>query len=136
MTLQQSHSGGCLCGAVRFAARHNGEVSVCHCSMCRRAMGGPMLAVICEGEPRFEKCEALGIYRSSDTAERGFCQRCGSQLFYHGMADDSYAFTAGSFDDQSGLVMIEQIFLADKPDFYALANETRCFSGDRTPDET
>ncbi|WP_106478882.1 GFA family protein [Phytohalomonas tamaricis] len=134
MTTQQ-HAGGCLCGAVRFSIVHGGEVSVCHCSMCRRAMGGPMFAIICEGKPTFENRAMLGVYRSSEIAERGFCQRCGSQLFFHGLEDDSYAFTAGSFDDQSEMVITEQIFMADKPGFYALANETHEFRHDRIPDE-
>lgn len=41
MTTQQStHSGGCLCGAVRFSA--SGEPlgsNHCHCGMCRKDSG-------------------------------------------------------------------------------------------------
>ncbi|MHB0777109.1 GFA family protein [Halomonas sp. WWR20] len=135
MTDQQRHSGGCLCGAVRFTVAHGGEVDVCHCSMCQRLMGGPMLGVHCVDAPVFEDRSALGIYRSSAIAERGFCQRCGSQLFYHQLEKDSYAFTAGSFDDKSMMVLIEQIFMAAKPGFYTLANETRQYCNDNTPDE-
>jgi hypothetical protein len=43
----QVYAGGCLCGAVRFEAR--GEPtgsSHCHCEMCRRASGAPVVTFI------------------------------------------------------------------------------------------
>ncbi|OHV08758.1 GFA family protein [Kushneria phosphatilytica] len=118
-------SGGCLCGAVRYTLQHSGEVSVCHCRMCQRLAGGPMFAVACVEGPRFEDESAVGRYRSSEQAERGFCRHCGSQLFFHNLKADTYAVTAGMLDDPEGLVMTEQIWMSAKPGFYELANETR-----------
>ncbi len=32
-------SGGCQCGAVRFACESVSGASICHCRMCQKAMG-------------------------------------------------------------------------------------------------
>ena len=40
------HAGGCLCGAVRYELAAEGafDAGYCHCSMCRRSTGAPVLA--------------------------------------------------------------------------------------------
>ncbi len=32
-------TGGCQCGAVRFACESLGRASLCHCRMCQKAFG-------------------------------------------------------------------------------------------------
>ena len=68
-----SHTGGCLCGAVRYEV--NGklrDVLECHCSMCRRVHGhiGAYSAV---PKASLEMTDATGLrwYKSSDKARRG-----------------------------------------------------------------
>ncbi len=78
--------GGCLCGDVRFVARLPSKwVAHCHCTLCRRAHGAAfvtwvgMEAARCAiDDPR----SRLQWYASSPGAERGFCSRCGSMLFF------------------------------------------------------
>ena len=68
-------SGGCLCGAVRFtAAPANREVGACHCSMCRRWSAGPFLVRDCGTTLKIADPSSLGVYRSSEWAERAFCK--------------------------------------------------------------
>ena len=80
-------------------------------------------AVTVEGQ------ESIGRIRSSDWAERGFCTKCGSNLFYHLVGSNDYQIAAGLFDDQSMLRMSLQVFTDSKPDFYGFANETKMMTG-------
>jgi hypothetical protein len=123
-------SGHCLCGAVKFTAKlASHDVAVCHCGMCRRWTGGPLMYVDVAGAPVFEGAEAITVYRSSDTGERGFCSRCGSILFWKVAGEDRYTFTAGALDDPSTLVLTKEIFIEDKPAFYDFANATEKQAG-------
>ncbi|QEE18721.1 GFA family protein [Youhaiella tibetensis] len=79
-----SMSGGCQCGAVRFAFDAPPEnVHVCHCRMCQKAVGGPF-AVICPVlKSSFRVTRgAFSWFRSSDLARRGFCSNCGTPMIF------------------------------------------------------
>lgn len=123
-------SGRCLCGAVAYMAKAAAcEVHACHCGMCRRWTGGPLMYFDTDGAPVFTGREHVGLYRSSDTGERGFCTRCGSVLFWKVAGEERYTFTAGSLDDPAGFAFTRQIFVEDKPPFYDFANETQKLRG-------
>ncbi len=123
-------TGRCLCGAVRYSAVvKNREVGACHCSMCRRWAGGPFLVVETDGTPLFENDEHVATYRASDWGERGFCRRCGTNLFWR-MQDGSHvAVSAGTLDDDGGLRFTSEIFIDEKPGYYDFANATSRLSG-------
>lgn len=98
--------GGCLCGALRYQVR--GEpitVALCHCSMCRRSAGAPVVAWAMYAREDFAFVEGKpALYSSSPGAERGFCGNCGTQLtftaeFLPGLVD----LTVASLDDASRL---------------------------------
>ena len=68
--------GNCLCGKVRISAKHvSTHAGACHCGMCRKWSGGPLMAVNCGTEISFEGTENISIYDSSEWAERGFCKK-------------------------------------------------------------
>jgi hypothetical protein len=130
MTDTYEVKGHCLCGAVTYAATaESHDVHACHCGMCRRWTGGPLVYIHAVGKPVFTGTDQLGVYRSSDWGERGFCRKCGSILFWKTVGQDRYTLAAGSLDDQSGLVFKRQIFIDDKPDYYDFANETIKLTG-------
>lgn len=93
--------GGCLCGAIRFAASGPPQAPhTCSCGMCRRHTGAltvawvefPSSAVAWtgpDGAPR--------LFRSSRTSSRAFCATCGSSI---GAVDDApvIALLLGAFD--------------------------------------
>lgn len=123
-------SGRCLCGAVTFAADvAKREADVCHCSMCRRWAAGPYIGLSHNGDVAFTGSENIGLYKSSDWAERGFCKICGSSLFYHLLGTDHYSFSANALDDDAGLVLTLQIFIEEKPGYYDFANDTPKLTG-------
>jgi hypothetical protein len=121
-TASTTHHGGCLCGAVRYTI--NGpmrNVIACHCSQCRRTSGhyaamssAPSASIAVASD------ETLCWYRSSATAERGFCRVCGSNLFWRELGSDTTSITAGSLDTPTGLAIDQHIFVADKSDYYEL----------------
>ena len=59
-------------------------------------------------------------FRSSDTAERGFCGVCGSNLFWRPFSGDGISIFAGSIDGPTGLSMVCQIHVEDAGDYYDL----------------
>jgi len=108
------------------------HVGACHCNMCRKWTGGPEFAIECESEnTRFEGEDNITVYNSSEWAERGFCKRCGSNLFYRLKETGLYAIPPGLFDDDDleDLVLAEQVFIDEKPAFYTFAEKTRELTG-------
>src|SRR6266536_3267667 len=76
-------TGGCQCGAVRYALYTPPDrAGICHCRMCQKAVGGPP-----------------ATFRSSSAAERGFCARCGTPLYFaYVKRPGSISMTIGSLD--------------------------------------
>jgi hypothetical protein len=123
-------SGRCLCGAVTFKADiAKREVDICHCSMCRRWSAGPYIGLGHDGTVAFAGADNIGVYKSSEWAERAFCKVCGSSLYYHLLGTDHYSFSASTLDDQSRLVLTLQIFIEEKPAYYDFANDTPKLTG-------
>jgi hypothetical protein len=130
MTEQKMLGGQCLCGAVRVAARtETRDVGACHCGMCRRWGGGPLLAVNCGTEVRFDGLQHVAVHDSSDWAQRGFCRNCGTHLYYRLKESGRYFLPVGLFDEQRGWVLAEQVFVDEQPGYYAFSNETRRMTG-------
>jgi hypothetical protein len=90
--------------------------------MCRRWSGGPGLTAAA-GRVRFEGAGHIGRYDSSEWAERGFCTRCGSHLFYRLKARDHYYLWLGAFDDPSPFRLAGEIYVDEKPAGYAFAGD-------------
>jgi hypothetical protein len=132
MTAQRI-SGGCLCGEVRYtAAPEKLEMDACHCDMCRRWSGGVLMTVPCNDVVVAEKSQ-LGVYHSSDWAERVFCTRCGTSLFWR-LRDEGGGHVAVSFpsiDEPPEMVFAEEIFIDEKPALYAFAGDRRRKTGDQ-----
>ena len=119
-----SHEGRCLCGAVSFTAEAvDPHVHACHCSMCRNWTGGPMMAASATGVV-FQGDEHLGVYQSSDWAERGFCRQCGTSLYYRLREAEpgSYIMATGSFDSDD-FTVVGEIYVDEKPDGYDFAGD-------------
>lgn len=123
--IQTQTSGQCLCGAVTVHVElEKASFDACHCSMCRRWGGGPLLAVGVEDRMRMEGAENVSVYSSSDWAERGFCKHCGTHLFYRLKGEQLYSVPLGLIEGDLPWTFSEQIFIDEKPPCYEFANET------------
>ena len=123
MTNIESANGRCLCGAVIFAAQEvETHFHTCHCDMCRNWSGGPLLAAKAKSV-RFGGEENIRRFSSSDWAERGFCSRCGSNLFYHLKGGEGYVLCLGAFADESAFELAGEIYVDKKPPGYSFAGE-------------
>ncbi len=116
--------GRCLCGGVTVKAEVAPVFDACHCGMCRRWGGGPLLAVHAGAETEFTGGDLISSYTSSDWAERGFCKRCGTHLYYRMTHDGQYILPLGLLDEGFEPHFNEQIFVDRKPGCYSFANET------------
>ena len=116
-------NGSCNCGAIQY--RVTGPVwgaSNCHCGQCRKQSGNvwasavvPQSDLTITGEPRW--------YASSTDAQRGFCPTCGSFLFWKHNEETSMSFSLGTIDGPTGLTIEKHIFVADKGDYYNIADK-------------
>lgn len=77
--------GGCLCNGVRY--EYDGtinEISMCHCSMCRKAQGSAYVAISPVDAARLKITkgqELLKEYRAVPNKARVFCSNCGSPIY-------------------------------------------------------
>lgn len=119
----QTHLGGCLCGAIRYRVTGKLRAAVaCHCRQCRKT-SGHFVTATAVGSDRLEiddTQKALTWYRSSDVARRGFCDRCGSSLFWQSDGEDVVSIMAGTLEGATGLHTAMHIFVADRGDYYEL----------------
>ncbi|HEY1943893.1 MAG TPA: GFA family protein [Roseiarcus sp.] len=98
-------TGGCQCGAVRYRLNASPKgASICHCRMCQKAGAAPYMAFAPVQAAQFEITRgALGIFKSSDIAERGFCAACGTPLTYRNVASSRISVTICSLDDPNAV---------------------------------
>lgn len=105
--------GGCLCGAVRYAApgAEPAAVALCHCDDCQRQSGAPFsLNVVIDADAfRVEDSSTLRTFNTTgqetgEVRDRVFCGDCGSPI-YTTLAEmgGMIALKAGTLDDRSWL---------------------------------
>lgn len=98
--------GGCHCGAIRFEADADAveDAGFCHCSICRKTSGAPMIAWAFMREQGFRLLQGQPRqYRSSAACERMFCETCGCQLFYRQPGVAGTGIHSAILDDPNAL---------------------------------
>ena len=100
-TREPVFTGGCQCGAVRYALYSvPTEPSICHCRMCQKAFGNYFAALA--GVPMADLAWTRGrpgTFDSSELVERGFCRDCGTPLFFRYRNRDRISVSIGSLDE-------------------------------------
>jgi hypothetical protein len=127
--------GGCLCGLIRYrGTKPTLRGVICHCSMCRKHSGAPILAFVhfaaasfawSKGEPTW--------YRSSRYAERGFCPSCGSTV---GMREEVLAdrvqICVGSLDTPDEAVIDDHVWVSQRVRWFDVKDDRPRFQGSST----
>ncbi|GGH57716.1 GFA family protein [Frigidibacter albus] len=119
-----THKGSCLCGAVRFeVAGDLAPADACHCTMCRKLSGHYFASTdVPRDRLTVQGNDAVRWYQSSEKVRRGFCGTCGAQLFFDPPHRDSIAVAMGAFEGATGTHLHLHIFVADKGDYYEIAD--------------
>lgn len=116
------HRGHCLCGDITFTlAAAPKDASACHCGQCRRQSGHVWASAVVPVD-KLEIEGPVAWYAASDTARRGFCARCGSFLFWKAHDETTISVALGTLDPPTGLRLERHIFVADKGDYYEIAD--------------
>ena len=112
----QAFTGGCQCGAVRYAGHAPLEkIHLCHCRMCQRAVGNVFAALAGVPKERFEWTRGTpGQFASSSLATRGFCPACGTPLFFSYNDSPRIYVTIGSLDNPT-VAVPEKQYGIEKP---------------------
>ncbi len=128
-----TRKGKCLCGAVNFTIRDlASDFGACHCKMCQRWAGSAFMGLTVPADTITLKGEKnIGRFQSSEWAERAWCQKCGSNLWYQVTAEGPYSgayhIAVGLLDDTTGLEITREYFVDEKMEGLTLAGEHKQF---------
>jgi hypothetical protein len=77
-------TGSCLCKSVSYETDGTlNPVLACHCSQCAKTSGNFAAMTSCAADKvRILSDATLRWFQSSEAVSRGFCSRCGSNLFW------------------------------------------------------
>jgi hypothetical protein len=137
MTVSEAvHSGGCLCGAVRFEI-HGAPMIVhaCHCTVCQRRTGSAFAVnlwiesdqiSLLQGD--LESRTAPGI-KTDSPSESWFCQSCGTCLWawYHASPANSRFVRAGTLDEPAAFSPDVHIFTSTKQPWVLIPENVPAF---------
>ena len=101
-----AHPGGCLCGQVRYTIEAEPVGSrMCWCRDCQRIASGSATVNVLVPEEAVHFTGEIGIFEmtadSGNTVERGFCPKCGAQLYSRTVTPKGMPMRirAGTLDD-------------------------------------
>ncbi len=115
-------TGGCQCGAVRYALFAKPKATFCHCRMCQKAVGGPFAAL-----SKIDKTDLAwtrgqpAAYRSSSAAFRDFCAACGTPLTFRFSDAAHMEVTTGSLDRPQDTQPVENFGVESRLPWLAFA---------------
>ena len=115
-------TGSCLCKGVRYRieGKVRGVVN-CFCGQCRKTSGHYVAATRVKNQELFiDSDTSLKWYQSSPGYQRGFCRRCGGNLFWRQEGGDQTSVMAGTLDKPTGLKTVVSIHEHDASDYFVI----------------
>ncbi len=126
-------TGGCQCGSKRYALASEPRVSLCFCRMCQKAGGNYFGAFANVAATDLSwKTDKPSIFSSSEAAERGFCEKCGTSLTFQYRGSQRISVTAGSLDEPARVKPNVVHGMEGKPAWF---DELCQMAGTRTEDD-
>jgi hypothetical protein len=120
------YEGGCLCGALRFVAEVRPiETGYCHCTLCQRSTGAPVLGWASFPVEKFSYSKGRATcYASSDWGHREFCNLCGTQICYRQTDGATTAdVNVGCMDDPSEFPPQHHLYAKDRIPWFDTADD-------------
>ena len=134
-TEEKTFSGGCFCGDLRYEGRDPIDAGYCHCRLCQRSSGAPVLAwagfstasfSFVEGEP--------SSFQSSPRGLREFCASCGTQIAFRDSAEPSRVYVnIASLDDPASIEPEYHIWVESRIPWLQIADDLPRYN-DEGPD--
>ena len=113
------HSGGCICGEVKFVVNLDEKPRVfnCHCIDCRKKVGGMITIIdLREDAINIDKGK-LATYEhkggSGNVIKKYYCKKCTAPVLTYVSKWDKFYLYAGMLDDISILKSAYNIFYED-----------------------
>ena len=112
-------TGGCICGFVKFKVKLDElpRVFNCHCSDCRKKIGGMMSIIQLREEALDLDINILKTFEhkgsSGNKIIKYFCGNCAAPVLTYVQKWDRYYLYAGLLDDISILKKAKNIFFED-----------------------
>ena len=131
--MSESWTGGCFCGAVRYAIEPGDHRAAnCHCTMCRRTSAAPFVAWVMVPKDQFRiVAGAPREFQSSEHGSRGYCADCGTPLICKLDAEpDIVDVTLCSFDDPMVLEPTINVYADTELPWVAKTQELKRWSPD------
>jgi len=120
------YEGGCLCGALRFSAAVRPiDAGYCHCTLCQRSTGAPVLAWASFPVEAFAYTKGRAAhFASSAWGHREFCNRCGTQICYR-QTDGARTVDVnlGSMDNPSEFPPEHHLYVKDRIPWFETADD-------------
>jgi hypothetical protein len=113
-----SRTGGCGCGAVRFAlSQPPTAAAYCHCTRCQKRTGTASQASVrvpAGSVTITAGAEHVGQWTLADGMAKAFCSRCGCHVFARDPATgDIRAIRMSAFDGDPGVRPLAHQFVGD-----------------------
>lgn len=100
-----------------------------HCEPCRRVSSHHVGATAAYPfDLTITRDSGLAWYVGTRSIRRGFCNRCGSTLFFDHGPDFPTGIAAGALDDTSGLSLAVHIWTNEAEDYYTLPDDVPCLN--------
>ena len=111
-----TYEGGCLCGKLRFrVAAEAIDTGYCHCRMCQRNTGAPVVAWTTFPAASFSwMAGSPATYLSSPKVRRQFCAECGSYLVFRQEGSTEVSVNTASLDDPAAFQPRMHIFIESR----------------------